>query len=114
MCKASGFDVSGIVCSCVPGQNWKCLACKLKATAKRYNCEIKAVARAANKGASPDVSKCVEKFNADFQNCEEKQGPCLIEGDATTIAARIDGDVSALVHALQVGSPSGAFLELSD
>ena len=64
-------------------------------------CLLKVTARAARRGEPPDTAKCDTKFALAWAKVEAKSGgACPTSGDATAIAAQVQGDVAAIVASL--------------
>jgi hypothetical protein len=67
----------------------QCVATKLTAAGKYAACRLKADAKVAKIGGSPDYSKCDTKFLKAFERAESKAGSgvCPREGDSTAVSS---------------------------
>ncbi len=78
-----------------------CRSTKLLRAGTYDLCLLKTIARAARRGESPDFTKCDEKFAAAWAKAEAKGGgACPTSGDVATIRGQVQGDVAAVVAAL--------------
>jgi hypothetical protein len=78
-----------------------CKADKIRRAGLYDLCLLKAHAKALKKGSALDVSRCDAQFGAGWAKAEAKgAGACPTNGDATTMAAQVNGDVSGVIAAL--------------
>ena len=78
-----------------------CKADKMRRAGLYDACLLKARAKALRAGTMPDVGRCDAKFAAAWAKAEAKgAGACPTNGDATTMAAQVNGDVSGVAAAL--------------
>jgi hypothetical protein len=85
----------------------KCQAGKLKIAGKYDFCRLKAEAKAAQTGDSPDYSKCDAKFSDKWSSIEAKGGgQCPTNGDVASMQTRITADANDVVACLNGACPS--------
>src|SRR5262245_17906766 len=78
----------------------KCTAAKLEAAGSRAACRLQRMAKSAL-GRRADVAGCDGGLVTAFRKAESRGGSaCPTLGDATTIAARVDGATTAVAAAL--------------
>ncbi len=92
----------------------KCESGKLKEASKYGACRLKTEAKAVNKGAAANFSRCELKFADKWNKVESKAGPgvCPTEGDAVSIDDRITSDTDEIATLLAGGTvaPSGCVI----
>jgi len=99
--------VASFACT-VPAHAQRCLADKLKASGKLYDCRMKAEAKGYKKLApAVGFDKCNEKLAKTWQKAETR-GDCITSGDESAVQSLVEGMTDALTATIAPMAPANA------